>query len=43
MMFNFIMGIVIGFVVATIGVANVVNMLDNGANIAKEQIESIQK
>ena len=42
-MFNFIIGIVIGFVVATIGVANVVHMLDDGVNQAKEQIESIQK
>ena len=42
-MFNFIIGCIIGFVVATIGVANVVNMLDDGVNQAKEQIESIQK
>ncbi len=38
------MGCIIGFVVATIGVANVVNMLDNVANNAKEKVEeTIQK
>ena len=43
-MFNFIMGCVIGFVVATIGVANVIAMLDNAVSSAKDKVEeTVQK
>jgi len=41
-MFNFIMGLVIGFFIATFGVANVVAMLDNAVDNAKEKVESIK-
>tara|TARA_R100001079_G_C4430012_1_gene143745 strand:- start:746 stop:877 length:132 start_codon:yes stop_codon:yes gene_type:complete len=43
-MFNFVMGLVVGFFVATVGVANFVAMLDNVANNAKEKVEeTVQK
>jgi len=43
-MFNFIMGCMIGFVVATIGVANVIGMLDNAVSNAKDKVEeTVQK
>jgi len=43
-MFNFIVGCVIGFVVATFGLSNVVSMIDNNIDIVKEKIEdNIQK
>ena len=47
-MFNFIMGCVVGFVVASLGVANTVNMLDNAVSSAKDNFvdrveETIQK
>jgi len=43
-MFNFIVGCVIGFVVATFGLSNVVSMIDNNIDTVKEKIEdNIQK
>jgi len=43
-MFNFIMGCIVGFVVATFGVANTVGMLDNAVSNAKVKVEeTIQK
>tara|TARA_R100000900_G_C3258873_1_gene149017 strand:- start:210 stop:341 length:132 start_codon:yes stop_codon:yes gene_type:complete len=43
-MFNFIIGCVIGFVVATFGLSNVVSMIDNNIDTVKEKIEdNIQK
>ena len=43
-MFNFIMGCIIGFVVATFGLSNVVSMIDNNIDTVKEKIEdNIQK
>ena len=43
MMFNFFLGCVIGFVVATLGVSNVVSMLDNAVSDAKDKVETLQK
>ena len=43
-MFNFIMGCVIGFVVATFGLGTVVAMIDNAVSDAKEKVEeTVQK
>ena len=43
-MFNFIIGCVIGFVVATFGLSNVVSMIDNNIDTVKEKIEdNLQK
>ena len=43
-MFNFIIGCIVGFVVATFGVANTVNMLDNAVSSAKDKVEeTVQK
>lgn len=38
-MFKFIVGFVIGFIVATAGVGGVVGMADKGLNTAKETIK----
>ena len=43
MMFNFIMGIVIGFVVATFGLGTVVAFIDKGVSDLKERAEHLQK
>ena len=42
-MFNFIMGIVIGVIVATFGLGTVVEFIDNGVNDLKERAEHLQK
>ena len=42
-MFNFIMGIVIGVIVATFGLGKVVAFIDNGVNDLKERAEHLQK
>ena len=42
-MFNFIMGCVIGFVVATFGLGTVVAMIDDGVSDLKERAEHLQK
>ena len=39
-MFNFIMGCIIGFVVATFGLSNVVSMIDNNIDTVKQQLEA---
>ena len=39
-MFNFIIGCVIGFVVATFGLGNVLSIIDSNLDKAKETIES---
>ena len=42
-MFNFIMCIVIGFVVARFWLGTVVAMIDNGVSDLKERVEHLQE
>lgn len=41
-MINFIVGLAVGFVVATVGFSGIVELLDQNVNAAKEAVEQIK-